>query len=651
MIAHVALPLPITRTFSYTVPSLWQPYIQPFMRVTIPFTNRRLTGCVVKIEEGHKENLKEIYDIVDIVPLIDHTIARLCEWASQYYVTPIGMVLKYALPASLRPERYLLIHKKEEDAENLHGMPLNRAYKVSKKERIFHACAEGIIELRDIFTDSSFPGQIPQISRAVKQEKLLFIGPFQSRLEFYITRITHELQEGRNVLMMLPDYFMTGTYFYNLLKKEFPDRVYWYGTAIQVRSRMATFFHARHGKGMVILGNKNCIFLPIVHNALIIVERFEEDDFRNEEGFRFNAGRVALQRASIENIPLIYGSASASTELFKRVKDGEFTVIEKTLPLCKNRYEIITKKYQSPFGALPEELMNTVQSGIEKKERIAIFTPRRDYSARIQCLECKEIVRCPVCESMVGYQKKNNRIICPSCNAASPYSTECPHCGSAFMRFSHIGVEYIEDVLKEHVTQYPVMAVTADTSKDVVHSLEQYGAAKPFILVGTQILSKLYGTRIEKLILFEWEDILKIAGYRAEEKAFHILTNLCDALTPQELYIFMDKKTAIDVAPFFNMKGFYESELKKRKAAGFPPYGRIFIIEIEKKKGTSQNALIKRIMEEGGIKGNIMGPYLQKKQGLKWKLIVRGKKERLTSMLFHLYDLPNVRIEADPLSI
>ncbi|HBE45176.1 MAG TPA: hypothetical protein DDW17_06950 [Deltaproteobacteria bacterium] len=651
MIAHVALPIPITKTFSYTVPSLWQPYIKPFVRVLVPFTNRRLTGYVVGIEEEDDKNLKEIHDIIDIIPLIDHTMASLCEWASRYYITPIGMVLKYAIPASLQPDRYLLIHKQKGGSIKLEGISLNRACKLYKKETIFKYLEEGAIELRDIFTGEPFFAPLIQSTGTTEPEHVLFIGPVQSRLEYYLTHISKAFKEGGNVLMMLPDYSMTGTYFYNLLNKEFPGRVYWYGTAIKSKARMATYFHARHGKGMVILGNKNCVFLPIAHNSLIIVERHEEDDYRNEEGFRFNAGQVALQRAAIENIPVIAGSASASVELFNRVKNGKFKIIERPLTPFKEYHEIVTKKYRSPFGAIPEEFIDTVKSGVERKERIAIFTPRRDYSSLIQCLDCRKILRCHVCEGIVSYQKKKDGILCSSCNTLSPYARKCPYCGSAFLRFSHIGVEYIEGLLKEHFKDYLVMGVTAETSKEVMRFFEKHKETIPLILVGTHTLSKLYGIKVERLILFGWEELLKIAGYRAEEKSFHILTNLLDALTPQELYIFMDKKAAINTAPFFNMKAFYEAELRKREEASFPPYGRIFLIEVEKKHSLSGAAIIKKIMEEEGIKDNIIGPVVQKKKRLKWKIIVRGKGERLTQALFRLYDLPGVRIEADPLSI
>ncbi len=72
--------------------------LKPLTRVTVPLGNRTVTGWIVTLEDGEGEGLKPIADIIDIFPLIEGASFELCTWASHYYLAPIGVVLKYALP-------------------------------------------------------------------------------------------------------------------------------------------------------------------------------------------------------------------------------------------------------------------------------------------------------------------------------------------------------------------------------------------------------------------------------------------------------------------------------------------------------------------------------------------------------------------------
>ena len=114
MIVHVALPLPLHKTFSYEVPTEWEPFAKPLARVKVPLGVRTLVGFIVGLDEGEDERLKKIVEVVDIFPLIDEATFRLCAWASSYYLTPIGMALKYVLPATFRVERYLRVRARSQ---------------------------------------------------------------------------------------------------------------------------------------------------------------------------------------------------------------------------------------------------------------------------------------------------------------------------------------------------------------------------------------------------------------------------------------------------------------------------------------------------------------------------------------------------------
>jgi primosomal protein N' (replication factor Y) len=655
MIVHVALSIPIAKTFSYSIPENWEPFIKLFSRVMVPFHNKTLTGFITNIEMQEDAGLKVISDIIDIFPLIDGRIARMCEWASVYYATPIGMVLKFALPQTLQVEKYISIRSLASCASALEGVLLKKAYKSPGKDIIFQYFREGLIELRDVFTDKVFEPYHETVRAKEDSEKRLYIGDIESRLSHYIPCISECISEGRNVLMLLPDYYAAGEFYRKVFNERFKNNVIWYGSAIKTKTRTDAYFKARNGKGFLILGNKSCIFLPIPGLSLIIVERQEEDEYRNEEGFNFNANILALRLAESEHIPIVFGSASPSMEMFKHGEDGKITIIGKEQKINKKYSVVLMEKSLAAQTVLPDKLLAFVKEAVQQNENVAVFTPRRGYMSHIRCLQCKRTFLCPFCEGALSLQKQDGRLACGVCNKTFTYENLCVYCGSKLIRTASVGAEYIEEKLKTLFGDSHVINITAETIKRFKKTISSFSDGRRLIFVGTQSLSKMYGMHVNKLIFVGWEELVRMAGYRSEEKMFQIFMNLLDILKPEEICFFMDKKLAVNPARFFDLERFYTEELKKRKAAEFPPYVRFFLINVEKKNeeaGLKMLDKINRILEQEELKDYVSGPMKQKRKGYySWKLILKGDEMIFRKALLSIYGLSGVRIEADPMNV
>lgn len=97
----VALPIPVDRLFTYSVPMAWREAIQRGCRVWAPFSARKLTGIVCSVHSTPPEQpAKDILRLVDETPVLEASLLRLGEWIAQYYCTPIGEVFKGMLPLS-----------------------------------------------------------------------------------------------------------------------------------------------------------------------------------------------------------------------------------------------------------------------------------------------------------------------------------------------------------------------------------------------------------------------------------------------------------------------------------------------------------------------------------------------------------------------
>ena len=96
----VALPLPIHRTFTYRINTEFQP--QPGTRVLVPFRRKEHIGWVVG--PGSAPEIKQIRPVLSILddsPQLPEELLELCRWIAEYYVAPLGIALRTALPAVL----------------------------------------------------------------------------------------------------------------------------------------------------------------------------------------------------------------------------------------------------------------------------------------------------------------------------------------------------------------------------------------------------------------------------------------------------------------------------------------------------------------------------------------------------------------------
>ena len=95
---EIALPVPLDQTFTYVVPDGQCP--QRGARVIAPFGNQKLIGVVtgLKTKAPADFEVKYLQAVLDDEPLLDEQLMGLAEWMAQYYLAPLGEVLRGMLP-------------------------------------------------------------------------------------------------------------------------------------------------------------------------------------------------------------------------------------------------------------------------------------------------------------------------------------------------------------------------------------------------------------------------------------------------------------------------------------------------------------------------------------------------------------------------
>ncbi len=102
---EVALPVPLDRPFTYAVRA--GQLVQRGVRVIAPFRNEKLIGVVtgVNAKAPADVEVRSLEAVLDEEPLLSEQLLALAEWMAQYYLAPLGEVLRGMLPLTAEVRR------------------------------------------------------------------------------------------------------------------------------------------------------------------------------------------------------------------------------------------------------------------------------------------------------------------------------------------------------------------------------------------------------------------------------------------------------------------------------------------------------------------------------------------------------------------
>ena len=115
--ADIILPLGFEGLYTYSVPPMLEARVKPFVRAVVPLgRSQTYTGVIVSVHcnrpasapdaDGNVREMavKDILEVVDAEPVLFEYQYKLWQWLSDYYLCPIGDVLRAAFPSGMKQE-------------------------------------------------------------------------------------------------------------------------------------------------------------------------------------------------------------------------------------------------------------------------------------------------------------------------------------------------------------------------------------------------------------------------------------------------------------------------------------------------------------------------------------------------------------------
>ncbi len=157
---EVAAALPVFGTYTYRLPEALRSRANTGHRVLVPFGRRRVTGYILGPAAGTRPDaVKDVLDLLDAQALFPENLIPFFRWVADYYLHPLGEVIRGALPSGLNLYEYNLLAVDEA------ACPLPGDGQLSPLERdILDCLRQGACRLKDLQShlDRPVPGALLQ---------------------------------------------------------------------------------------------------------------------------------------------------------------------------------------------------------------------------------------------------------------------------------------------------------------------------------------------------------------------------------------------------------------------------------------------------------------------------------------------------------
>ena len=527
MFADVAVPLPLFRTFTYSVP-LTAKSLRPGCRVVVPFRNSHLVGVAVRVhKDPPSRKVKPISKVLDEEPLFSDKLLKLGLWVTAYYLAPPGEALRIMLPPRLLSKK---ISKEESEIPEklwparkrlaVVSMTVREVQLTTKQSRIVQllgerplpvfaqpfmretGCSRSVLdslaskgllrmETVEVYRSPWSGGGSSEVAtkHSLNSDQLrilqkinghLSAGVFHSMLvhgitgsgktEVYLNAIEGVLAAKKTALMLVPEIGLTPQ-ISRQFRAWFGDQVALLHSALSEGERFDQWRRISSGKARVVVGTRSAVFAPLLDVGIIIVDEEHDTSYKQEDLPRYNGRDVALKRGELEGALVVLGSATPQLETYYRATTRghpeyetlSSRILERPLPTVQVVDMRVEFQQHGKVSTISKRLKEAIAERIEKGEQALVLLNRRGYASALLCRSCGNTEECHNCSISLTYHQRPHRLFCHYCGYQTPLPKRCRVCAKEYIHFLGQGTEKVQEALREAFPQAAVDRLDRDS--------------------------------------------------------------------------------------------------------------------------------------------------------------------------------------------
>jgi primosomal protein N' (replication factor Y) len=381
----------IDHAFDYRIPPDLSSDIDIGRIIQVPFKNRIEVGYIVKIKDESELKDREIKDILKIVenrPVFDPERLELINWISEYYIQPLGSVIKFFLPPGGKYKHAITsprVQLKFKDFITLNRNSYNKLkdkinwkrnssqkkiidYLISggevlkeklvkdtgssysslasladkniisivkkrqKRDFRYEYLPDKDLKKKKIILNSYQKNALCSIDNAIQKNifhKFLIEGVTGSgKTAIYIAACRKVIEKKKRALILTPEISLIPQLF-SRFESELGSRVCVYHSNMNEAERYERWLSIWENEFDVIIGTRSSIFTPIGNLGIIILDEEHDPSYKEGTRVRYNAQDVAIKLGEILNIPVVMGSATPNiVTRYRAEKENDFTLLK-----------------------------------------------------------------------------------------------------------------------------------------------------------------------------------------------------------------------------------------------------------------------------------------------------------------------------------
>lgn len=534
--------------------------IAVFSLVLVPLQNKKAPGIIVRKTQEPTFKTKLIASIsIHKLGILQRHLVR---FITDYYATTEAQSLQLFIPSYLEK----LATKTPDPIQKIVLFP----------------------DLPPLTTEQT---EAMRILRAHPAETNLLHGETGSgKTRVYLERTRDVLGTGKSILIMTPEIALVP----QLLKQFkacFGDIVQAYHSKLSVGKRAEVWQRLALGQQGVIIGTRSALFLPFQELGLVVLDESHEPAYKQEEGVRYHATRIASVLAKKANSQLILGSATPLvSDIYLALRRGKPVIRMLNSAITSDKsssVEVIDMKTREEFTRHPmlsNTLLKAIETALQRGEQSLIYLNRRGTARIILCATCGWQAMCPICDIALTYHHDSYDLRCHTCGHHEAVPSSCPICNGTNIVFKSAGTKALADWLEKHFKTAKIGRF--DTDNLLAESLherhEEVASGEVDILVGTQMLVKGLDLPHLSVVGIVAADLsLQIPDFSAEERTYQLLRQAIGRVGRGHtqgttvIQTFNPDNRIINEAIVKNYDDFYTTQIEQRRTFQFSPITNI----------------------------------------------------------------------------
>jgi primosomal protein N' (replication factor Y) len=660
--AEVAVPVPLRRAFTYRIPDALVPSVRPGSLVQVPFGTRVVDGFVLGLQAASpREDVKEISGVEDPELSLPETVMALCRWVSDYYLAPLGEVLRAALPAGLGK-------RSPESLPRAEGHP-PRIVLAAEQQAALDAVTGAL--------------------RSQEPASFLLYGVTGSgKTEVYLRAAQEAVAAGGKALILVPEIALSPQ-MVGRVEDRFGNRVALWHSALAASQRRRVWTRTRRGEIDVLVGARSAVFAPLPDLRLIVVDEEHESAYKQAESPRYHARDTALVRARMEGAVTVLGSATPSLESYANALRGKHRLL--TLPRrvegrSRSRVDLVPLPGRGgspkPVSRILSDPLREALAGVlSRGEQCILLLNRRGHSTVIQCDPGRHVLACTQCDIALTWHSVGDHVVCHYCGRRRPRPAACPECGDPLAVFKGVGTQRAAGEITRLFGGVRVLRMDTDSMRKrgaLAEALDTFRRGEADVLLGTQMVAKgLDFPRVTLVGVLNADLQLALPDFRSAERSFQLLTQVAGRSGrgdhPGRVIFQTDHADhyAVTAAAEQDADRFFREEMAARQDPAYPPHVRLVNLMFDGRgedrvvrEAEAAAAFLAARIRAGGSGVELLGPAPQPFSRLKgrhrWHITLRGRDHRtLRDLAAAALDRPDAApsrsvraaVDVDPVSL